>query len=121
MQYTKEQCRYIVAELDSIGERELHRRYDEMFDECFTSVCFGALEYDSSYVLKCCDKIAYNCGYNYFLDGEIGTSITDEINGEHYDLDEVTCLLEDFAEPESNEDTDEDTSEAGDKSDAFIT
>ena len=110
MQYTKEQCRYIVAELDSIGERELHNRYDEMFDECFTSVCFGALEYDSSYVLKCCDKVAYNCGYNYFLDGEIGTSITDEINGEHYDLDEVTCLLEDY-----------DSTESGDKDDAFVT
>ena len=109
MQYTKEQCRYIVAKLDAIGDRELHYRYDTMFDECFTSVCFGALEYDSSYVLKCCDKVAYNCGYTDFLDGEIGTSITDEINGEHYDLDEVNCLLEDF--DADNED----------RSDAFIT
>ena len=121
MQYTKEQCRYIVAELDSIGERELYHRYDEMLDECYDATAIGQLTCDGSYVLKCCDKVAYNCGYTDWLDGEIGTSITDEINGEYYDLDEVTCLLEDFDEPESNEYADEDTSEAGDKSDAFIT
>jgi hypothetical protein len=110
MQYTKEQCRYIIAKLDSIGERELHYRYDNMLDDCYAATAIGQLTYDSSYVLKCCDKVAYNCGYADWLDGEIGTSITDEINGEYYDLDEVNCLLEDY-----------DSTESGDKDDAFVT
>ncbi len=116
MSYTEKQRAHIAESLSPITERALYARYDEILDECYEVTTIGYLEYDSSYVLKCCDKTAYNCGYNDYLDSEIGESITDEIGGEYYDLEEVNCLLEDFDEADEV-----DTDNAGDKDDAFVT
>ena len=51
-------------------EQELYGRYNEMLDECYPLVKFGELEYLPSRVLKEIDPIAYQCGFNDWVDSE---------------------------------------------------
>lgn len=94
--YTPEQKVHIQFNLNCISKRVLYKRFDKMLDDRYTVVNFGDFEYDSSYVFKNVDKTAYNESFNNWLDGEIGVTLTDEINGEYFDLDEVSTLLEEM-------------------------
>ena len=47
-------------------------------------VQIGSLEYLPSKVLSECDPIAYRCGFNDWLDGELDETIV-EFEGEYYE------------------------------------
>ncbi len=92
MSYTKSQIEAIESSLSPIDTDSL---YDSMLDEQ-GPVNIAGLEYDVSNALKSIDEIAYRTGKNDYLDGLIGDSITEEINGEYYDLNDVENLIEEL-------------------------
>ncbi len=61
---------YENAAGETISERELGDRYDDMLDEVHGTVTIAGLEYDTSIVLKNVDPIAYRCGFNDWTDAE---------------------------------------------------
>lgn len=80
--------------LDSISDRELYARYDDMLDECQADIEIGCLSYTASSVLKAVDPTAYRCGFSDWLDSECSDDRLAEINGEYYDYDSVNELIE---------------------------
>lgn len=60
---------------EPLTDTELHERYDNMLDDYYNDF-MGS--YPASRVLKSVDPIAYNCGFNDWLSGELGETITDE-------------------------------------------
>jgi predicted ribosome quality control (RQC) complex YloA/Tae2 family protein len=78
---------HIVSECRAI---DTDSRYDEMLDECFSFKSVGGIFANMSpaRVLREVDPVAYRCGKNDWLDGELGETMV-EINDEHYDKSEV--------------------------------
>ena len=67
----------------------------EMYDEALDSngdIHIGSLSYAPSNVLKKVDSIAYNCGFNDFMDSMSDTII--EIGSSYYNRDDVKEALE---------------------------
>ena len=60
-----------------LTDDELHARFDDMLDECCEEVRIGDLTYSPSRVLGMVDPIAYACGFNDWVDGELGETIAD--------------------------------------------
>lgn len=107
MNYTIEQKQLIIKNLESIPEHELYQKYDEMLDECWDSVTIGGYEYTTSHAQKLVDPTAYRCGFVDWLDSQISYgTYTDEIEGKHYNQEEVDELLESNTEIEEDEDND---------------
>ena len=48
-----------------IDEAEAHQQYDDMLDECYPDQVMG---FPASMILYRCDRIAYDCGFNDWLD-----------------------------------------------------
>ena len=48
-----------------IDEAEAHRQYDDMLDECYPD---QVGDIPASMILYKCDRIAYDCGFNDWLD-----------------------------------------------------
>lgn len=48
-----------------IDESEAYDLYDEMLDECYPN---QIMDIPASHILKECDPIAYDCGFNDWLD-----------------------------------------------------
>lgn len=72
---------YEYWDIDSgapLSEGDLEQRYDDILDEVFGEVSVGNISWDASRVLQEMDPIAYRCGLNEWLDGELGETITDE-------------------------------------------
>lgn len=61
-----------------LEEGDAYDRYDEYLDE-LGDVKIGSLTYAASRTLKQIDEIAYNCGYNDWVDGEI-TELEEKID-----------------------------------------
>ena len=89
--YTKKQVELIEKNLTSVDTESL---FNEFLDESESITILG-MSYSISTVLKEVDPTAYRCCLNDFIDGMINDTLTDEINGEHYDLGDVTQLLND--------------------------
>lgn len=51
-----------------IDESDAYEQYDEMLDECNDEIVIGYIRLSPSRVLKECDPIAYECGFNEWLD-----------------------------------------------------
>lgn len=68
-------------------EYELEQMYEQMLDECYGVVKIAGLEYSTSLALKEIDPTTFRCGFNDWLDSELGETIF-EINGEYYDNEE---------------------------------
>ena len=100
MTYTKSQIEAIESSLSPVDTDSL---YDSMLDEQ-GPVTIAGLDYDVSNALKSVDEIAYRTGKNDFIDSLVGDTLTDEINGEYYDLSDVESLIEEL---ESQNDTEE--------------
>ena len=88
----------IKAELDPIDIEQRHR---EMLDECYPEVKIGYLTFSPSQIVEECDPTAFRCGAVDYADSLVSDrTISDEIDGEHYDYDEVGEII---AETEKQE------------------
>jgi len=78
-----------------IPEDEAIEQYDNMLDDYNDLCVIGDLEFDPSRVLEELDPIAYQCGFNDWLD--IQGLTTDESECEHPDFEETLdcCVCED--------------------------
>ena len=98
-----------------ISERELHERYDEMINECYSFELVGGIfrHMVPSRVLEAIDPTAYRCGFNDWLDGESDQYV--EINGNYHKREELEEALDTLLEEaeahveelEEDEDSDE--------------
>ncbi len=106
MNYTDKQKQLIIENLKPIPEYKLEQAYNEMLDECYEEVVICGYSYSTSKALKSTDPTAYRCGFVDWLDNQISYgTYTDEIEGKHYDQEEVDELLESHAEiEEENQD-----------------
>ncbi|NBW23409.1 MAG: hypothetical protein EBR82_87260, partial [Caulobacteraceae bacterium] len=89
----------IKDELTPINLEELYR---EVLDES-GAVEIGGLSFMPSDIIEKLDPVAFRCGVNDYADSLINDTITDEIDGEYYDLrdaqdivDEVEAELEEL-------------------------
>jgi len=93
-------------ELKPIDLEELYR---EVLDECEPVVKVAGLSFCASRIIEELDPIAFRCGVNDYADSLIGETISDEIDGEHYNLDEVNDIRDEI---ESELDEEEEKEEA---------
>ncbi len=70
---------YDIVTGEELDDIELHRRYDDMLDDCAGDVAIGLLSYSASAVLKAVDPIAYRVGFSEYLDAELGETITESL------------------------------------------
>jgi len=54
--------------IEYIDESKAYELYDEMLDELYSPINIAGIEFDPSRVLKELDPIAYQCGFNDWLD-----------------------------------------------------
>ncbi len=65
---------------EEVSEHDLQTRYDEMLDECYPDLIVCGLNYSSSRTLQEVDPIAYRCGFNDWLDSELGETLEETDN-----------------------------------------
>lgn len=58
-----------------ITESEALERFDEMLDEVYGMAKIAGFEYRTSRALRECDPVAYRCGFNDWVDGEMADDI----------------------------------------------
>lgn len=80
----------IKDELTPINLEELYR---ELLDES-GAVEVGGLSFMPSDIIEKLDPVAFRCGVNDYADSLINDTITDEIDGEYYDLREVQDIVD---------------------------
>lgn len=85
----------IMAELKPVDVEELYRK---MLDEVYGEIQVCGISFFSSRVLEELDPIAFSCGCNDWIDGEVGERLTDEIGGQYYDYDEAEEIRERITE-----------------------
>lgn len=99
-------------EIDGFDKSEYvsYDQYDDMLDEYSDFVTFGGLGYEPSFVLKRVDEVAYNIGYNDYVDSIDESDILEyqELESELEALQEDLEALEDeeqamLDEPESED------------------
>jgi len=98
MKYKVKAEQRIKDELEPIDLEQLYR---DMLDECEPEVKVAGLSFCASRIVEELDPVAFRCGVCDYADGLVNESITDEIDGSHYDLreaqniiDEVDCEME---------------------------
>lgn len=92
--FTNKEIRIIESELNQVDTEEAYR---DFLDECYGMVDVAGLSYQTSQVLEEIDPIAFRCGHNDWLDGEVTNGIYTEVNGEYYFTSEIDSLdLEDL-------------------------
>jgi hypothetical protein len=96
----------VKEELKPIDLEELYR---DMIDECEPVVKVGGLSFTPSRIIEELDPTAFRCGVNDYADSLIGETISEEIDGEYYNLDEVNDIRDEI---ESELDEEEETEEA---------
>jgi hypothetical protein len=106
----------IEAELDKRVKEELkpidlEELYREMLDECEPEVKVAGLSFCASRIIEELDPIAFRCGVSDYADSLIGETISDEIDGEHYNLDEVNDIRDEI-ESELDKEEEEEKEEA---------
>lgn len=60
---------------DLLETWELEERYDDMLNECYGTVEIAGMEYETRRALAELDPIAYRCGFNDWIDSELGETI----------------------------------------------
>jgi hypothetical protein len=89
--------KHIEAELEKRVKEELkpidlEQLYRDMLDECEPEVRVAGLCFCASRIVEELDPTAFRCGVNDYADSLIGESISEEIDGEYYNLDEVNDI-----------------------------
>jgi hypothetical protein len=54
--------------IEYIDESQAYELYNEMLDELYSPISIAGIKFDPSRVLKELDPIAYQCGFNDWLD-----------------------------------------------------
>lgn len=91
----------IVAELEPVDLEQLYR---DMLDECEPEIKVGGLSFCASRIVEELDPVAFQCGVCDYADGLVNESITEEIEGNHYDLREAEEIVDEVeAEMEETE------------------
>lgn len=91
----------IVAELEPVDLEQLYR---DMLDEYEPEVRVGGLSFCASRIVEELDPVAFRCGVCDYADSLVNESITEEIEGNHYDLKEAEEIVEEVeAEAEETE------------------
>lgn len=67
-----------------LSDYDLHEMYDQMLDDAYGTVSIGGYEYSTSDALKEVDPIAYDTGFNDWLDAEINEENIIEHDGVYY-------------------------------------
>ena len=80
----------IKDELTPINLEELYR---ELLDES-GAVEVGGLSFMPSDIMEKLDPVAFRCGVSDYADSLINETITDEIDGKHYDLREAQDIVD---------------------------
>lgn len=62
---------------EMLSETELDDRYDAFLDEAYPSLQIAGIDYLTSRALREVDPTAYRCGFNDWLDSELGESLFD--------------------------------------------
>lgn len=65
-----------------IDESQALNLYDQMLDELYAPISIAGIEFDPSQVLKELDPIAYQCGFNDWLDSCELTTDPSELESE---------------------------------------
>lgn len=97
----------IVAELEPVDLEQLYR---DAIDDCWesengeTGVKIMGLSFLASRIVEELDPVAFRCGVCDYADSLVNESITEEIEGNHYDLREAEEIVEEVeAEAEETE------------------
>jgi hypothetical protein len=99
----------IKAELTPV---DLEQRYREMLDDCYPEVKIGYGRYLPSKIIEELSPTDFRCGVVDYTDSLVSDfSISDEIDGEHYDYEEVGEII---AEVEDEEEAEEEDAEKQD-------
>jgi hypothetical protein len=106
--------KHIEAELEKrvkedLKPIDLEELYRDMIDECEPVVKVGGLSFTPSRIIEELDPTAFSCGVSDYADSLIGETLSDEIDGEYYKLDEVNDIRDEI---ESELDEEEETEEA---------
>lgn len=70
--------------MSKLTDQDLESRYDDMLDEAYPDLTIAGLSYSTSNALKEIDPTAYRCGFNDWLDSEVGETVF-EVGGEYFD------------------------------------
>jgi hypothetical protein len=77
-------------EENQLTDRDLHEMYDEMLNDVYGECEVAGMKYETAYVLKDLDPVAYRVGFNDWLDAELtdGNLFQDSKTYEIYSSDE---------------------------------
>ena len=96
----EEREEYIEAELEKrvlaegLKPVDLEQLYRDMLDELEPEVKVAGLSFCASRIIEELDPTAFRCGVCDYADSLVGDSISEEIAGDHYDLQEVEDIRE---------------------------
>lgn len=76
-----------MSQINALTERELNDLYDDMLNAVYETVTIGGYEYETARALKLVDPIAYNCGFNDWLDAAVTDKQLFEVNNEYFTED----------------------------------
>lgn len=82
---------------------DMDERYREMLDECYSLESVGGpfTHMSAARVLEEVDPVAYRCGFNDWIDGELRETV-EEIGGDYYDKREADELRERIEDEEAD-------------------
>jgi hypothetical protein len=83
--------RRIVAELEPVDLEQLYR---DMLDDVGPEVRVAGLSFCASRIVEELDPVAFRCGVCDYADSMVNDTITEEIEGNHYDLREAQEIVD---------------------------
>jgi hypothetical protein len=83
--------RRIVAELEPVDLEQLYR---DMLDDVEPEVRVAGLSFCASRIVEELDPVAFRCGVCDYADSMVNDTITEEIEGNHYDLREAQEIVD---------------------------
>jgi hypothetical protein len=103
--------KHIEAELEKrvkedLKPIDLEELYRDMLDECEPVVKVAGLSFTPSRIIEELDPTAFRCGVSDYADSLIGETLSEEIDGEYYNLDEVNDIRDEI-ESELDEEEEE--------------
>lgn len=103
--------KHIEAELEKrvkedLKPIDLEELYRDMIDECEPVVKVCGLSFTPSRIIEELDPTAFRCGVSDYADSLIGETLSEEIDGEYYNLDEVNDIRDEI-ESELDEEEEE--------------
>lgn len=79
---------------------DMEQRVIDILDECYPEIKIGSLTFSPSKIVQELDPIAFRCMVSDESDAD---GISEEIDGEYYDADEVQTIIDEVEEEEEEE------------------